>query len=119
MSLKKKIIIGVIAVCVIAACALILIVPSKSPLEEEYEWYQNQGYATFKIDYIDFLDSLPPATVNEIQVSKSMLREKAVVAEFNMGGQCIVAYCSDEKMIVVLGDYDPSTEIATIYYWKP
>jgi hypothetical protein len=112
---KKKILFGMLILLV-----PFLFLPTQSPIEEEYEWYQDQGYSAFKLDYVDLLDSLPgPVTVNEIPTSKLTLREKAAWGEINMGGQCIVAWCPDQKAIMVVADFDPDTEVATIYYWKP
>jgi len=112
----KKLVIGIIALLVIFS----LFASSKSELEKEYQWYTENGYSPFNLDYADVLDTLPvPITVNEIEVSKQTLRVKAANAKNIFGGQCYISLCPDIKAIIVIGNFDSDTEIATIYYWKP
>ena len=51
----KKLVIGIIALLVIFS----LFAYSKSELEKEYQWYTENGYSPFNLDYADVLDTLP------------------------------------------------------------
>jgi len=88
------------------------------PLQDEYNWYKNNGYSPYSLDYMDVLDSLPPAYVDEIEVSKTSLRQKAADMKAQYG-KVIISLCSDEKFICVVGDYNPDTGRVKIYFWEP
>lgn len=112
---KKKIIVVVAGVLIIALYFLSL----SDPLETEYKWYKKNGYEIFKLNYGDVLDSLPlGVTVNEVSTSKTDLR-KETAEELAELGTCLIAYCPDERFICVIGDFNPDTNVARVYYWEP
>ena len=90
----------------------------EDPLQLEFNWYKNNGYSPYKLDYTDVLDCLPPAYVDEISVSKNSLRQKASDMKLQHG-EVIISLCSDEKFICVVGDYTPDTGRVKIYFWEP
>jgi hypothetical protein len=91
---------------------------SKDPLEEEYEWYQNNGYSPLHINYIEVLDALPPAKVDQVQVTRETLRSKASEMK-DVYSEVIISWCPDEEIICLVGEYDTSSEIIKIFYWAP
>ncbi len=107
-----------LGVIIIVIFALSFIFGGKSELEEEAQWYKDNGYEIQKLDYADFLGTLDlGVTVDEKEMTKTELRTIAELTKKNLG-IVPIGYDTDMNIIFLGGDFDPDLEIAYIFYWK-
>jgi len=88
-------IIGVVFVAIVGVSTLF----GENPLEQEFNWHNDNDYSPFKLNYIDVLDSLSSAAVDEIQVSKESLRQRASDMK-DKYGQVIVSWCPARAYVI-------------------
>lgn len=92
--------------------------PSVPPLEKEFNWFKENGYATTVQKYTDYLAYLPfYYTVNEVKLSKSDFKDKVeYLKQNNLSYK--VRWCKDMGMLYV-AQQSEEEDIMDIYHWEP
>lgn len=116
---RRRIAIGLIFILII----LVLVIPQKTEVEKEIEYYKDNGYNVGSMTVIAFYDLIPAELqTREVEVTKDTLRRRINQAAVIIGKDNVAVCYNAEKTMIWALCVRPTSDIdgyIHVLFWEP